>query len=125
MGRTRNGLCSLKPRAILTSEDLIVFCRRSLATYKLPRRVEFQKRICQEQFRQGTEEDSARAFLDASATRRELTPNSLRIVGRFVQPEVLDHLCERETKTQNEGNRNEQSAGRPSTNTLSSVVDYW
>jgi acyl-CoA synthetase (AMP-forming)/AMP-acid ligase II len=30
----------LKPGAILTSDDLIAFCRRSLATYKLPRRIE-------------------------------------------------------------------------------------
>jgi len=30
----------LKPGATLTSDDLIAFCRRSLATYKLPRRVE-------------------------------------------------------------------------------------
>jgi long-chain acyl-CoA synthetase len=33
----------LKPGAILTSDDLIAFCRRSLATYKLPRRVEFSE----------------------------------------------------------------------------------
>jgi long-chain acyl-CoA synthetase len=33
----------LKPDATLTSEDLIVFCRRSLATYKLPRRIEFSE----------------------------------------------------------------------------------
>ncbi|HXP41169.1 MAG TPA: AMP-binding protein, partial [Candidatus Acidoferrales bacterium] len=34
----------LKPGAILTSDDLIAFCRRSLATYKLPRRVEFSEK---------------------------------------------------------------------------------
>jgi long-chain acyl-CoA synthetase len=33
----------LKPEAILTADDLIAFCRRSLATYKLPRRVEFSE----------------------------------------------------------------------------------
>jgi acyl-CoA synthetase (AMP-forming)/AMP-acid ligase II len=33
----------LKPDATLTTDDLIAFCRRSLATYKLPRRVEFSK----------------------------------------------------------------------------------
>jgi len=33
----------LKPGAILTSDDLIAFCRRSLASYKLPRRVEFSE----------------------------------------------------------------------------------
>jgi long-chain acyl-CoA synthetase len=33
----------LKPDAILTADDLIAFCRRSLATYKLPRRVEFSE----------------------------------------------------------------------------------
>jgi long-chain acyl-CoA synthetase len=33
----------LKPDAILTPDDLIAFCRRSLATYKLPRRVEFSE----------------------------------------------------------------------------------
>jgi len=33
----------LKPGAIFTSDDLIAFCRRSLATYKLPRRVEFSE----------------------------------------------------------------------------------
>src|SRR5713101_6604524 len=32
-----------KPGAILTSDELIAFCRRSLATYKLPRRVEFSE----------------------------------------------------------------------------------
>jgi long-chain acyl-CoA synthetase len=31
----------LKPGATLTAVDLIAFCRRSLASYKLPRRVEF------------------------------------------------------------------------------------
>jgi acyl-CoA synthetase (AMP-forming)/AMP-acid ligase II len=30
----------LKPGANLTSDDLIAICRRSLATYKLPRRIE-------------------------------------------------------------------------------------
>src|SRR6202035_843227 len=33
----------LKPYATLTADDLIAFCRRSLATYKLPRRVEFSE----------------------------------------------------------------------------------
>jgi long-chain acyl-CoA synthetase len=33
----------LKPGAILSSDDLIAFCRRSLASYKLPRRVEFSE----------------------------------------------------------------------------------
>jgi acyl-CoA synthetase (AMP-forming)/AMP-acid ligase II len=33
----------LKPGAILTFDDLIAFCRQSLATYKLPRRVEFSE----------------------------------------------------------------------------------
>jgi acyl-CoA synthetase (AMP-forming)/AMP-acid ligase II len=33
----------LKPGAILTADDLIAFCRRSLASYKLPRRVEFSE----------------------------------------------------------------------------------
>jgi long-chain acyl-CoA synthetase len=33
----------LKPDAILTADDLIAFCRRSLASYKLPRRVEFSE----------------------------------------------------------------------------------
>jgi len=33
----------LKPDTTLTTDDLIAFCRRSLATYKLPRRVEFSK----------------------------------------------------------------------------------
>jgi long-chain acyl-CoA synthetase len=33
----------LKPGASLTSDDLIAFCRRSLASYKLPRRVEFSE----------------------------------------------------------------------------------
>jgi long-chain acyl-CoA synthetase len=33
----------LKPGATLTADDLIAFCRRSLATYKLPRRVEFSE----------------------------------------------------------------------------------
>lgn len=33
----------LKPDAILTADDLIAFCRRSLASYKLPRRVDFSE----------------------------------------------------------------------------------
>jgi len=33
----------LKPDATLTADDLIAFCRRSLASYKLPRRVEFSE----------------------------------------------------------------------------------
>jgi long-chain acyl-CoA synthetase len=33
----------LKPDATLAADDLIAFCRRSLASYKLPRRVEFSK----------------------------------------------------------------------------------
>jgi len=33
----------LKPDTTLTAGDLIAFCRRSLATYKLPRRVEFSE----------------------------------------------------------------------------------
>jgi long-chain acyl-CoA synthetase len=33
----------LKPGATLTADDLIAFCRRSLASYKVPRRVEFSE----------------------------------------------------------------------------------
>jgi long-chain acyl-CoA synthetase len=33
----------LKPAAILTADDLIAFCRLSLASYKIPRRVEFSE----------------------------------------------------------------------------------
>jgi long-chain acyl-CoA synthetase len=33
----------LKPDTTLTADDLIAFCRRSLASYKLPRRVEFSE----------------------------------------------------------------------------------
>jgi long-chain acyl-CoA synthetase len=33
----------LKPGAPLTADDLIAFCRRSLASYKLPRRIEFSE----------------------------------------------------------------------------------
>jgi len=31
----------LKPGSTLTADDLIAFCRKSLASYKIPRRVEF------------------------------------------------------------------------------------
>jgi long-chain acyl-CoA synthetase len=31
----------LKPDATLTADDLVAFCRRSLASYKVPRRIEF------------------------------------------------------------------------------------
>src|SRR5246127_3055997 len=34
---------ALKPGATLTADDLIGFCRRSLANYKLPRRIEFSE----------------------------------------------------------------------------------
>jgi long-chain acyl-CoA synthetase len=33
----------LKPDAALTADDLVAFCRRSLAAYKLPRRIEFSE----------------------------------------------------------------------------------
>jgi long-chain acyl-CoA synthetase len=33
----------LKPTATLTADDLIAFCRRSIASYKLPRRIEFSE----------------------------------------------------------------------------------
>ena len=33
----------LKTGSTLTADDLIAFCRRSLGTYKLPRRVEFSE----------------------------------------------------------------------------------
>src|SRR5438477_3506872 len=33
----------LKPGTALTADDLVAFCRRSLASYKLPRRVEFSE----------------------------------------------------------------------------------
>jgi acyl-CoA synthetase (AMP-forming)/AMP-acid ligase II len=33
----------LKPRATLTADELISFCRLSLANYKVPRRVEFSE----------------------------------------------------------------------------------
>jgi long-chain acyl-CoA synthetase len=32
---------TLKPDATLTADELVAFCRRSLASYKVPRRVEF------------------------------------------------------------------------------------
>jgi acyl-CoA synthetase (AMP-forming)/AMP-acid ligase II len=33
----------LKPESTLTADDLIAFCRKSLASYKIPRRVEFSE----------------------------------------------------------------------------------
>ena len=33
----------LKPGETLTSDELIAFCRRSLASYKVPRRLEFSE----------------------------------------------------------------------------------
>jgi len=33
----------LKPEQVLTADDLIAYCRRSLANYKVPRRIEFSK----------------------------------------------------------------------------------
>jgi len=43
MGELVMACVVLKPDATLTSDDLIAFCRRSLATYKLPRRVELSE----------------------------------------------------------------------------------
>jgi long-chain acyl-CoA synthetase len=37
------GCVVLKPGATLTSDDLMALCRRSLASYKLPRRIEFSE----------------------------------------------------------------------------------
>jgi hypothetical protein len=79
----------LKRDATLTTDEFVAFCRRSLASYKVPKRVEFFRNgSAQEQFRQSAEEDLARALLEASATSRELSPNCrrpdrghLRVVG--------------------------------------------
>ena len=42
-GRTRYGIGSAEARNALTVDDLIAHCRRSLANYKIPRRVEFSE----------------------------------------------------------------------------------
>ncbi len=41
MGRTGDGRVVLKPGIALTVDELVAYCRQSLATYKVPRRVEF------------------------------------------------------------------------------------
>jgi long-chain acyl-CoA synthetase len=43
MGRSRHGLLVLKPGQVLSADELIAYCRRSLANYKVPRRIEFFK----------------------------------------------------------------------------------
>ena len=45
-------------------------------------------------------------------------------MGRYVQPEINDHLCERENQNpEPRGTEMSKAAGQPSTNNLSSVVD--
>lgn len=43
MGRTRVACVVLKPGRTLTVDELITHCRRTLANYKIPRRVEFSE----------------------------------------------------------------------------------
>jgi hypothetical protein len=45
-------------------------------------------------------------------------------MGRWNQPEIHDHLCERENQSpSSKGNRMSKAAGQPSTNAFSRVVD--
>jgi acyl-CoA synthetase (AMP-forming)/AMP-acid ligase II len=61
----------LKPGTTLTADDLIAFCRRSLASYKLPRRVELSETDLPKNASGKVLKTALRErFLDASATRR-------------------------------------------------------
>ena len=68
----------LKPGATLTADDLIAFCRRSLASYKLPRRVEFSETDLPKNSSGKILKKTLRErFWTPPATRRELTQNCL------------------------------------------------
>jgi long-chain acyl-CoA synthetase len=41
MGRIGDGLRRGEPRTVLSAEELIDYCRRFLAHYKIPRRIDF------------------------------------------------------------------------------------
>jgi long-chain acyl-CoA synthetase len=57
----------LKPGMTLAANELVDHCRHSLATYKIPRRVEFPDHgATQERLRQDIKERFARALLDGS-----------------------------------------------------------
>ena len=43
VGRTRDGLRCAEAGKCLSADDLITHCRRSLANYKIPRRIEFSE----------------------------------------------------------------------------------
>src|SRR5579862_6497894 len=79
MGRTCNGLRSLEARgnSYRRRSDWFLPAKPCELQASQARRV-FRNGTAQEHFRQGTEEDSARAFLDVPATRCELTQNCER-----------------------------------------------
>jgi len=59
----------LKPGKILTAEELITHCRRTLANYRSHGASSFSEtEFTQGRFRQDTEENSSRAFLAPSRT---------------------------------------------------------
>src|ERR1700686_1155465 len=78
MGRTCDGLRSFEAgrNSYRRRSDCFLPAKPGELQTSQARRV-FRNGSAQEQFRQGTEEDSARAFLDAPATRRELMPRCL------------------------------------------------
>ncbi len=88
----------LKPGASLTSDDLMAFCRRSLASYKLPRCIEFSET--------DLPKNSSGKILKKNLRERFWTHEERAVSRRNVR----------------RGNRNEQSR-RSATDTFSRVVD--
>src|SRR6266446_10041870 len=126
MGRTRNGLRGFEARgnSYLGRSDCFLPAKPRKLQASQARRV-FRNGSAQEQLRQGTEEDSARAVLDTRATPGELTPHCVR--------RMVDSACNRDSpsfmRTQKpkprdrKGTEMSKAAGQPSTKALSRVVD--
>jgi acyl-CoA synthetase (AMP-forming)/AMP-acid ligase II len=95
----------LKTGATLNADDLIAFCRQSLASYKLPRRIEFSETDLPKNSSGKVLKKTLRErFWTHQQTCRELTrPAYIGIVGRCVQPEILD--ISRKPSRRSKGNK--------------------
>src|ERR1700690_378180 len=126
MGRTCYGLRNSEDRRspYRRRPDCLLPAKPCELQTSKARRV-FKNRFAQEQFRQGAEEESARAFLDTAATGRELTP--LLISGSWASTCNLRFpisCANAKTKSKAEGGTEMiKVAGQSLPNALIKVVD--
>jgi len=91
MGRNRKAVVVLKPGKTLTAEELIAYCRRSLANFKVPRSIEFSE----PNYRRAVPAKSSREFCVTlpGPARNGRRPDPLYIMehtGRLVNETRLD-----------------------------------